>query len=182
MRNKIPFLVFLLILLIDLMLFSLPKYNTLVKREKEYRMKRLELQNLVESMSILRETLERINEKRKFIFQEKNFIFLTMGEIPIFFKDLSEIVKKCKIKSFEIRPGDFETIQDLPNNFPLKMKNLPINLRLAGSYNQFIDFFREIYNCQYPISFRQIQFINDSNYNFLVFSAIFDVYVLEGGE
>lgn len=183
MRSKIPFLSFIITLLIGLVFLVLPKYNTLSLKEKEYKNKNLELQNLSESIVILRDTLNKIAERRKLIFQERNLIFLNKEEIPIFFKELSEIVKKNRIKSFELRPGDIEEIPDLPQNFPLKMKKLSISLKFAGSYNQYIDFFKEIYDRQFPIGFKEIRFINDMSNRLLFLSSVFDIYVLdEGGE
>lgn len=181
MKSRIPFLFFLITLLIGLIFLSLPKYNVLVSKEREFKNKNLELQNLSESIISLRDTLKKISERRKLIFQERNLLFLTKDQIPIFFKELSETVNKYKLKSFELRPGDFEDLTDLPENFPLKIKKLSINLKFAGTYNQYIDFFRDVYNKQFPIGFRELHFINDMNSNLLILHSLFDVYVLEGG-
>jgi len=150
----------------------MPKYSQVSKKEREYNTKRLELENAIESIATLRDTLNKIEERRRVIFAERNLLFLREEEIPIFFKDLSIVIKRNKITSFEIKPSDFEEIQDLPENFPLKLKKLPINLKLIGNYN--------LYDESYPISFNQVQLM--SSENLLTLNVIFDVYVLEGGE
>ncbi|ACK42456.1 MULTISPECIES: hypothetical protein [Dictyoglomus] len=180
MRNKIHLYIFTIVLLLGLILFVMPKYSQVSKKEREYNTKRLELENAIESIATLRDTLNKIEERRRVIFAERNLLFLREEEIPIFFKDLSIVIKRNKITSFEIKPSDFEEIQDLPENFPLKLKKLPINLKLIGNYNQFIDFFRDLYDESYPISFNQVQLM--SSENLLTLNVIFDVYVLEGGE
>lgn len=180
MRNKIHLYIFVIVLLLGLILFVMPKYSQVNRKEREYNTKRLELENAIESIAILRDTLNKIEERRKVIFAERNLLFLREDEIPIFFKDLSIVIKKNKITSFEIKPSDFEEIKDLPENFPLKLKKLPVNLKLVGNYSQFIDFFRDLYEQSYPLSFNQVQLI--SSENLLTLNVIFDVYVLEGGE
>jgi len=51
----------------------------------------------------------------------------------------------------------------------------------VGNYNQFIDFFRDLYDQSYPLSFNQVQLVSDNN--ILTLNVVFDVYVLErGGE
>lgn len=180
MRNKIHLYIFVIVLLLGLILFVMPKYSQVNRKEREYNTKRLELENAIESIAILRDTLNKIEERRKVIFAERNLLFLREDEIPIFFKALSIVIKKNKITSFEIKPSDFEEIKDLPENFPLKLKKLPVNLKLVGNYSQFIDFFRDLYEQSYPLSFNQVQLI--SSENLLTLNVIFDVYVLEGGE
>ncbi len=180
MRDKIHLYIFIIVLLLGLILFVMPKYSQVNKKEKEYNTKKLELENAIESVAMLRDTLNKIEERRKIIFAERNLLFLKEEEIPIFFKDLSILIKRNKITSFEIKPSDFEEIRDLPENFPLKLKKLPINLKLVGNYSQFIDFFRDLYDQSYPISFNQVQLI--SSENLLTLNVIFDVYVFGGGK
>jgi len=181
MRDKIHIYIFLLIFLLGLILFIMPQYSQVNKLESLYRNKRLELENTIESLNILRDTLNKIEERKKLIFAERNLLFLKEEEIPVFYKDLSIVIKKNNIRSFEIKPGDMEDVKDLPENFPLKMQKLPIELRLVGNYNQFLDFFRDLYNQNYPISFTQIQLTNNEDGKLILYTS-FDIYILRGGE
>ncbi|ACI19753.1 hypothetical protein [Dictyoglomus thermophilum] len=181
MKNKIHLYIFIIVLVLGLVLFIMPKYSEVSKKEKLYETKKLELENAIESINALRDTLNKIKEKRNVIFSERNLLFLEEEEVPIFFKDLSIVMKRNKITSFEIKPLEYEEIKDLPEGFPLKLKKLPINLKVVGNYNQFIDFFRDLYDQSYPLSFNQVQLVSDNN--ILTLNVVFDVYVLErGGE
>jgi type IV pilus assembly protein PilO len=157
----------------------MPKYSQVNKLESLYRNNRLELENTIESLNILRDTLNKIEERKKLIFAERNLLFLKEEEIPIFYKDLSIVIKKNNIRSFEIKPGDMEDVKDLPENFPFKMQKLPIELRLVGNYNQFLDFFRDLYNQNYPISFTQIQLTNNEDGKLILYTS-FDIYIFLG--
>ncbi|HOJ92664.1 MAG TPA: hypothetical protein PKW23_03235 [Dictyoglomaceae bacterium] len=181
-KKQISIIIFICTLLLGIFLFIFPKISEVQAKERVYKSKRLELENTMESLLILRDSLNKLSERKKLLFQERNLLFLEEKELPFFYKDLSTVVENLKITTFELKPGEFQEIPDLPPGFPLKLQRVPIELKLAASYQQFIDFFRDMYAQSYPISFDQIILAEDKNGDVLVLNILFDIYVLKGGE
>ncbi|MCS7202174.1 MAG: hypothetical protein NZ841_05300 [Dictyoglomus sp.] len=180
--KKIDVLIFFLILLLGSIIFLIPSYSNLVREERNLRSVRKEMLDIIDELSKLKDTLNRLSKEREdLLIEGKRKAFDKRG-FSIFLKELAVLLKKHKILSFSIIPEEVQDVQGLPEKFPLKIKRLPLNFQFVGRYQGLLTFFQDLELQNYPIRFLsyKITHLNaDSNKSLLNFTGRIEIYLLE---
>lgn len=180
--KKIDVTIFFVVLLLGIILVLTPSFSNLKKEERDLKSMKMEITNIIDELSKLRDTLNILSKERENLLLEGKKKAFDRKGFSIFLKELAILLKKHNILSFSITPEEVQDVPSLPENFPLKIKRIPLNFQFAGRYQGLLTFFQDLELQNYPIKFLNYKithFDPESNRVLLSFDGKLEIYLLE---
>lgn len=180
--KKIDILIFFIILFLGSILFLMPSYSNLKKEEKDLKFMKQEIVSIIDELSRLKEILNNLSKERENLLLEGKRKAFDKKGFSIFLKEIAILLRKHNILSFSITPEEIQEVKGLPENFPLRIKSLPLNFQFAGRYQELLAFFQDLELQNYPIKFLNYKITHldtTSNKPLLNFNGKIEIFLLE---